>query len=189
MKTLRCGTLHQFLLLGVLILMVTPAFAASSIYDFTLPAIDGQPMPLSGFKGKVVLLVNVASRCGFTPQYKGLQALYEKYKDQGFVILGFPANNFGSQEPGTNQEIKTFCSTKYSVSFPMYAKVSVKGADQTPLYQYLTTQADPTHTGDIKWNFTKFLVDREGRVVQRFESAVTPDSQEVVSAVEKELKK
>ena len=167
--------------------MVTPAFAASSIYDFTLPSIDGQAMPLSNYKGKVVLLVNVASRCGFTPQYKGLEALYEKYKDQGFVILGFPANNFGSQEPGTNQEIKTFCSTKYSVTFPMYAKVSVKGADQTPLYQYLTTQADPTHTGDIKWNFTKFLVDRDGHVVQRFESAARRDSQEVVSAVEKQL--
>ena len=189
MKTLRRGKLYQFLSLGVLILMVTPAFAASSIYDFTLPSIDGQSMPLSNFKGKVVLLVNVASRCGFTPQYKGLEALYERYKDQGLVILGFPANNFGAQEPGTNQEIKTFCSSKYSVTFPMYAKVSVKGADQTPLYQYLTQQADPTHTGDIKWNFTKFLVDRNGQVVQRFESAVTPDSAEVVSAVEKELKK
>ena len=189
MKTLRRGKLYQFLSLGVLILMVTPAFAASSIYDFTLPSIDGQSMPLSNFKGKVVLLVNVASRCGFTPQYKGLEALYERYKDQGLVILGFPANNFGAQEPGTNQEIKTFCSSKYSVTFPMYAKVSVKGADQTPLYQYLTQQADPTHTGDIKWNFTKFLVDRNGQVVQRFESAVTPDSPEVISAVEKELKK
>ena len=189
MKTLRRGKLYQFLSLEVLILMVTPAFADSSIYDFTLPSIDGQSMPLSNFKGKVVLLVNVASRCGFTPQYKGLEALYERYKDQGLVILGFPANNFGAQEPGTNQEIKTFCSSKYSVTFPMYAKVSVKGADQTPLYQYLTQQADPTHTGDIKWNFTKFLVDRNGQVVQRFESAVTPDSPEVISAVEKELKK
>ena len=189
MKTFHRGKLQQLLSLGVMVLMVTPAFAASSIYDFTLPSIDGQSMPLSNFKGKVVLLVNVASRCGFTPQYKGLEALYEKYKDQGFVILGFPANNFGSQEPGTNQEIKTFCSSKYSVTFPMYAKVSVKGADQTPLYQYLTTQADPTHSGDIKWNFTKFLVDRDGKVVQRFESAVTPDSSEIVSAVEKELKK
>ena len=127
--------------------MVTQAFAASSVYDFTLPSIDGKPMPLADFKGKVVLIVNVASRCGFTPQYKGLEALYEKYKDQGFVILGFPANNFGAQEPGTNEEIKTFCSTKYSVTFPMYAKVSVKGEDQTPLYQYLTTKADPIHSG------------------------------------------
>ncbi len=188
MKIFRRGKLQQFLGLGILA-MATSAFAASSIYDFTLPSIDGQPMPLSGFKGKVVLLVNVASRCGFTPQYKGLEALYEKYKDQGFVILGFPANNFGSQEPGTNQEIKTFCSSKYSVTFPMYSKVSVKGSDQTPLYQYLTQQADPTHSGDIKWNFTKFLVDRDGHVVQRFESAVTPDSPAVVSAVESALEK
>jgi glutathione peroxidase len=187
-KIFRRGKLQQFLGLGILA-MATSAFAASSIYDFTLPSIDGQPMPLSGFKGKVVLLVNVASRCGFTPQYKGLEALYEKYKDQGFVILGFPANNFGSQEPGTNQEIKTFCSSKYSVTFPMYSKVSVKGSDQTPLYQYLTQQADPTHSGDIKWNFTKFLVDRDGHVVQRFESAVTPDSPAVVSAVESALEK
>ena len=163
--------------------------AATNVHEFTLNSIDGKPVPLAEFKGKVVLIVNVASRCGFTPQYTGLEALYEKYKDQGFVILGFPANNFGSQEPGTNEEIKTFCSSKYSVTFPMYSKVSVKGADQTPLYQYLTQQADPTHSGDIKWNFTKFLVDRDGKVVQRFESAVTPDSPEVVSAVEKELKK
>jgi glutathione peroxidase len=175
-------------LLGLVIMSSATLFAASSIYSFTLPSIDGQPMPLADFKGKVILVVNVASRCGFTPQYTGLEALYKKYKDQGFVILGFPANNFGGQEPGTNQEIKTFCSTKYSVTFPIYAKVSVKGDDQTPLYQYLTKEADPTHTGDIKWNFTKFLVDRNGHVVQRFESAVTPDSPDVVSAVEKALK-
>jgi glutathione peroxidase len=189
MNTSRGGKFGRFVCMGVLILMVTQAFAASNIYDFTLPSIDGDPMPLASYKGKVVLLVNVASKCGFTPQYKGLEALYEKYKDQGFVILGFPANNFGAQEPGTNQEIKTFCSTKYSVTFPIYAKISVKGADQAPLYQYLTQQADPTHSGDIKWNFTKFLVDRDGHVVQRFESAVTPESPEVISAVEKELKK
>ena len=175
--------------MGVLILMVTQAFAASNIYDFTLPSIDGDPMPLASYKGKVVLLVNVASKCGFTPQYKGLEALYEKYKDQGFVILGFPANNFGAQEPGTNQEIKTFCSTKYSVTFPMYAKISVKGSDQAPLYAYLTKDTPAGINGEIKWNFTKFLVDRNGNVVQRFEPAVTPDSPEVISAVEKELKK
>ena len=132
-------------------------------------------------------MVNVASRCGYTPQYKALEALYEKYKDKGLVILGFPANNFGAQEPGTNQEIKTFCSRNYNVSFPMYAKVSVKGDDQTPLYQYLTQKTDSKITGDIKWNFTKFLVDRNGNVVQRFEPAVTPDSAEVISAVEKLL--
>jgi glutathione peroxidase len=176
--------------LGLVMMMMTATsmFAASGIYSFTLPSIDGEPMPLANFKGKVVLLVNVASRCGFTPQYTGLEAVYNKYKDQGFVILGFPANNFGGQEPGTNQEIKTFCSTKYSVTFPIYGKVSVKGDDQTPLYQYLTKEADPTHSGDIKWNFTKFLVDRNGNVVERFESKVTPDSPEVTSAIEKLLK-
>ena len=163
-------------------------FAASSIYDFTLPSIDGSPAPLASYKGKVVLLVNVASRCGYTPQYTALEATYEKYKDRGFVILGFPANNFGGQEPGTNQEIKTFCSSKYSVTFPLYGKVSVKGGDQTPLYRYLTKDANPAVSGDIEWNFTKFLVDRNGKVVQRFEPATTPDSPEVISAIEKLLK-
>jgi glutathione peroxidase len=172
----------------VALLMTASLFAASSIYEFTLPSIDGKPLPLANFKGKVVLVVNVASRCGFTPQYSALESTYEKYKDQGFVILGFPANNFGSQEPGTNQEIKTFCQAKYSVSFPMYAKVSVKGDDQTPLYNYLTTKANPAVAGDIKWNFTKFLVDRNGNVVKRFEPDVTPDSPEVIAAIEKALK-
>jgi glutathione peroxidase len=178
------------------IAMITVAFgplmaagaSGSSVYDFTLPSIDGDPTPLSNYKGKVVLLVNVASRCGFTPQYSALESLYEKYKDQGFVILGFPANNFGAQEPGTNAEIKTFCSTKYSVTFPMFSKVSVKGDDTTPLYKYLTTTANSSVTGDIKWNFTKFLVDRNGQVVQRFEPPVKPDSPEMAAAVEKLLK-
>lgn len=179
---------NLYLTLGLLIMTAGSLSAASNIYSFTLPSIDGKPMPLAEFKGKVVLIVNVASQCGYTPQYKGLEALYEKYKDQGFVILGFPANNFGAQEPGTNEEIKTFCSRTYNVTFPMYSKVSVKGGDQVPLYKYLTTDADPSHSGDIKWNFTKFLVGRDGQVVQRFESAVTPESPEVVRAVEKLLK-
>lgn len=177
------------LVLGVGILMAAGSvFAASSIYDFTLNSIDGKPAPLATYKGKVVLLVNVASKCGYTPQYSALEAVYEKYKDQGFVILGFPANNFGAQEPGTNAEIKTFCSTKYNVTFPLYAKVSVKGDDQTPLYKWLTTEANPGVAGDIKWNFTKFLVDKTGKVTQRFEPATTPDSPEVTSAIEKLLK-
>jgi glutathione peroxidase len=175
--------------LGLLALFAaTSLFAASSIYDFTLPSIDGKPSPLANYKGKVILVVNVASRCGFTPQYSSLEAIYEKYKDQGFVILGFPANNFGQQEPGTNAEIKKFCSTKYSVSVPLYSKVSVKGDDTTPLYQYLTTKANPAVAGEIQWNFTKFLVDRNGNVVQRFEPDVTPDSPQVVAAIEKLLK-
>jgi glutathione peroxidase len=176
-------------IVGLLALLAaTSLFAASNIYDFTLPSIDGKPSPLANYKGKVILVVNVASRCGFTPQYSALEAIYEKYKDQGFVILGFPANNFGQQEPGTNAEIKKFCSTKYSVSFPLYSKVSVKGDDTTPLYQYLTTKANPAVAGEIQWNFTKFLVDRNGNVVQRFEPDVTPDSPQVVAAIEKLLK-
>jgi glutathione peroxidase len=188
MNSRRVSSFRNFLFLGWVILMAGTTFAASNIYDFTLPSIDGQPAPLGDLKGKVVLLVNVASQCGYTPQYSALEAVYEKYKSQGFVIVGFPANNFGSQEPGTNQEIKTFCTRKYSVTFPMYSKVSVKGSDQTPLYQYLTKQTSGPITGEIKWNFTKFLVDRNGKVVQRFEPAVTPDSPQVVSAIEKLLK-
>src|SRR5271167_76797 len=139
--TFRGKAFRKIAILGWVILMAGTTFAASNVYDFTLPSIDGKPMPLADYKGKVVLMVNVASRCGYTPQYTGLEALYEKYKDQGFVIVGFPANNFGAQEPGTNEEIKTFCKSKYSVTFPMMAKVSVKGDDATPLYQFLTSKA------------------------------------------------
>jgi len=159
-------------------------FGASSVYEFTMNSIDGQPLPLSSFKGKVLLIVNVASFCGFTPQYEQLEAVYEKYKDQGFVIAGFPANNFGAQEPGTNEEIKAFCSRKYNVKFPIYSKISVKGPDKAPLYQYLTD----TSGGEIKWNFTKFLIDRNGKIIARFESPVKPDSPEVIAAIEKALK-
>src|SRR5271165_7175644 len=173
---------------ALLAMLTSSSFAASSIHEFTPASIDGAPAPLSAYKGKVVLIVNVASRCGYTPQYAGLEKLYEKYEDKGFVILGFPANNFGAQEPGTNEEIKTFCTRKYSVTFPMYAKISVKGADQAPLYAYLTKDTGPGIAGEIKWNFTKFLVDRNGNVVQRFEPAVTPDSKEVIAAIEKQLK-
>jgi glutathione peroxidase len=175
------------IILGVILVMATSLFAAAKFYSFTLASLDGKPAPLAAYQGKVVLVVNVASRCGFTPQYTALESVYEKYKDQGLVILGFPANNFGHQEPGTNEEIKTFCQSKYSVTFPMYAKISVLGDDQAPLYHYLTAEANPAVAGDIKWNFTKFLVDRNGNVVQRFESKVTPDSPEVTAAIEKYL--
>jgi glutathione peroxidase len=169
--------------------MSAALFGASSVYEFTMNSIEGAPLPLAKFEGKVMLIVNVASKCGFTPQYEGLEAVYEKYKDQGFVIVGFPANNFMAQEPGTNEEIKTFCSTKYNVKFPLYSKISVKGDDKAPLYQYLTDPAaNPKTGGEIKWNFTKFLVDRNGKVVARFESPVKPDSPEVTSAIEKALK-
>jgi glutathione peroxidase len=176
-----------------LVLMLTVAVAVAgaevhSIYDFTMKSIDGQPVSLNSYHGKVVLLVNVASRCGFTPQYAGLEAVYEKYKDRGLVIVGVPANNFAQQEPGTNEEIKTFCSTKYNVTFPMMSKVSVLGDDETPLYRFLTDKsANPKVGGDIKWNFTKFLFDRNGNPVARFEPAVKPDSPEVTGAIEATL--
>jgi glutathione peroxidase len=157
--------------------------------EFILNSIDGQPAPLSQYQGKVVLIVNVASRCGYTPQYAGLEKIYEKYKDQGLVILGFPANNFGAQEPGTNEEIKTFCSTKYNVTFPMYSKISVKGADIHPLYQFLTDkQANPETGGDIRWNFTKFLVGKDGKVIARFEPGAAPESADVTAAIEQALR-
>jgi glutathione peroxidase len=184
----RLTMLTRYFSFGVLLIMATSLFAGSGVYNFTLNSIDGKPAPLADYKGKVVLLVNVASQCGYTPQYSALEVIYEKYKDQGFVILGFPANNFGAQEPGTNEEIKTFCTRKYSVTFPMYSKISVKGADQAPLYGYLTKETGVGMAGDIKWNFTKFLVDRDGKVVQRFEPAVTPDSKEMTAAIEKYLK-
>ncbi|MGA3087267.1 MAG: glutathione peroxidase [Terriglobales bacterium] len=180
--------IRAFLIAGAVLLTVGSVFAAASIYNFVLNSIDGKPLPLADYKGKVVLVVNVASQCGYTPQYSALESIFEKYRDQGFVVLGFPANNFGAQEPGTNEEIKTFCTRKYSVTFPIYAKISVKGPDQAPLYNYLTEQTGPSIRGDIKWNFTKFLVDRDGNVVQRFEPAVTPDSKEVIAAIEKQLK-
>ena len=167
----------------------TSISSAATIHDFTLNSIDGQPTPLAQFKGKVVLIVNVASRCGFTPQYTGLEALYNKYKDRGFVVLGFPANNFLWQEPGTNETIKAFCSTRYHVTFPMFAKVSVKGRDKAPLYQFLTDKkANPSTGGEIGWNFTKFLADRNGRVIARFASKVAPESAEMVNAIEAALK-
>jgi len=176
-------------LIWALLLLGTVAIAGEkSIYDFTINSIDGESAPLSKFQGKVVLVVNVASRCGFTPQYSALEKVYEKYKGRGFVIVGFPANNFGGQEPGSNQEIKTFCSTKYNVTFPMMAKVSVKGDDKTPLYQFLTDKtANPSTGGEIQWNFTKFLIGPDGRPVARFEPNVTPDDPQVTAAIEKEL--
>ena len=135
-----------------------------------------------------MLIVNVASQCGYTYQYEGLQALYMKYKDKGLMVAGFPANNFGEQEPGTNVEIGAFCKSKYGVTFPMFGKISVKGADKAPLYRFLTDKtANPKTGGEIPWNFTKFLVDRDGKVLARFDSAVEPESKEVVAAVEKAL--
>jgi glutathione peroxidase len=176
------------LLLALLLCGTVIMAGEKSIYGFTMNSIDGAPTSFTKFQGKVVLLVNVASRCGFTPQYAALEKVYEKYKDRGFVIVGIPANNFGGQEPGSNQEIKTFCSAKYNVTFPMMAKVSVKGSDKTPLYEFLTDKSsNPQVGGEIQWNFTKFLIGPDGHPVARFEPDVTPDSPQVVASIEKEL--
>jgi glutathione peroxidase len=175
--------------LGALLLMSSAAFAASSVHEFTMDAINGTPTPLASFKGKVLLVVNVASQCGYTYQYEGLQALYLKYKDQGLVIAGFPANNFGAQEPGSNAEIGAFCKSKFGVTFPMFSKISVKGSDKAPLYQFLTDpKANPKTGGEIPWNFTKYLVDRDGKVLARFDAPVEPESKELTSAIEAALK-
>jgi len=159
-----------------------------SVYDFSVTDIKGNTVPLDTFRGQVMLIVNTASQCGFTPQYKGLEALYEKYKDQGFVIVGFPANNFKSQEPGTNEEIKQFCSNKYNVTFPIMSKISVKGDDKAPVYHFLTEPSTAGEfAGEITWNFNKFLVDRNGNVMARFASNTTPENPTLVGAVEKAL--
>lgn len=178
MKTI--GFLVILLLLNISSLNIT----ADSVYEFEPKNIDGKETPLNQFEGKVLLIVNTASECGFTPQYEGLQALYETYKDKDFVVLGFPANNFGGQEPGTNEEIKQFCKVNYDVTFPMFSKVSVKGDDMHPLFQYLTTAENPDFTGDINWNFEKFLIDRTGKLVHRYRSKVKPQSDEIKRAIE-----
>lgn len=162
----------------------------AAVLNFKMKTIDGKDTDLSQYKGKVVMVVNVASKCGLTPQYKGLQALYAKYKDKGLVIIGVPANEFGGQEPGTDEEIAKFCSSKYDVTFPMLSKVVVKGKGICPLYAFLTSKAtNPSFGGEIQWNFTKFLVSRQGEVVNRFEPRVSPDSKEIVGAIEAELAK
>ena len=155
------------------------------MYDFTLDDIDGTPLPLRRFEGKVLLLVNTASFCGNTPQYAGLQTMYETYRDQGLEILAFPANNFGRQEPGSNQEIKEFCYTKYSLSFPLFSKISVKGDDQHPLYRYLTEQSP--FPGEVEWNFQKYLVNRQGQVVARYRPSMKPLSEVILTDLERAL--
>ncbi|GIU81482.1 MAG: glutathione peroxidase [Pyrinomonadaceae bacterium] len=161
-----------------------------SIWDIKAIDIDGNEVALSKYKGNVLLIVNVASKCGYTPQYEGLQKIYEKYKDKGFYVLGFPANNFANQEPGTNEEIKEFCTTRYKVTFPMFAKISVKGDDIHPLYKFLTSkETNPNFAGEITWNFNKFLIDREGNVVARFSSKDAPESEAVTQKIEEYLAK
>jgi len=167
-------------------LSLAPAMADSPLVG-KVKKIDGSEVDLSSYKGKVVLIVNVASQCGATPQYAGLQKLHDTYKEKGLVVLGFPANEFGAQEPGNDAEISKFCSSKYNVTFDMFSKIVVKGNGQAPLYKALTSQADPA--GDVKWNFEKFLIGRDGNVVARFATPVKPDDKALVAAVEAELKK
>jgi glutathione peroxidase len=158
--------------------------------QFTVKDIDGKDVDLSQYKGKVVMIVNVASKCGNTPQYKQLEDLNRKYKEQGFVILGFPANEFGKQEPGTDAQIKEFCTSTYQVDFPMFSKIVVKGNGQADLYKYLTSkETDPKHAGDITWNFEKFLIGRDGQIANRFKPKTKPDAPEVVKSIEAELAK
>ena len=159
--------------------------AGRGVYGFTVEDIEGKEAPLSRYMGKVSLVVNVASLCGLTPQYAELVEIYDRYKERGFEILAFPANNFRSQEPGTNAEIQEFCSTRYRVTFPLFSKISVLGEDKAPLYVYLTgEETNPEFAGEIEWNFAKFLVDQEGKVVARFAPAIKPADEAVVKAIE-----
>lgn len=182
------------ILLG-LVLPVTPGASTRaeekgqpSVYAFTVQDIDGNDVPLSRYRGKVVLVVNVASFCGYTKQYAGLESLYQQYREKGLAILAFPANNFGSQEPGTDAEIKDFCTTKFGVTFDMFSKISVKGSDQHPLYAFLTSpETNPRFSGDVRWNFTKYLLDRAGNIVAKFDSRVDPLAEELTGAIEKAL--
>jgi glutathione peroxidase len=160
-----------------------------SVYETPINALDGSPGRLAEQSGKVTLMVNVASKCGLTPQYEGLERIHERYADQGFAVLGFPCNQFGAQEPGSPSEIATFCSTTYGVTFPMFEKIDVNGDDRHPLYQQLTSTADAEgHDGDIRWNFEKFLVDRDGNVVARYSPLVEPESDQLVADIETTLK-
>jgi len=168
------------------LLSAASLMAETKLQDISLKDIEGKSTSLKKYDGKVLLVVNVASQCGLTPQYKALETVHEKYKDKGFTVLGFPCNDFGSQEPGTNEEIKQFCSSKYNVTFPMFDKLHVKGPEQHPLYTALSGKDSP-FPGDVKWNFGKFLVGRDGRIIKRFEPKTTPDSPEVTQAIEAAL--
>ncbi len=174
------------LLVAALFFQMICAQAAESIYDIPLKDIDGKDTSLKPYQGKVMLIVNVASKCGFTPQYTALEALYRKYKDQGLVVLGFPCNQFAHQEPGTDAEIKQFCTSKFDVTFPMFDKIEVNGASRHPLYVLLAGKESP-FAGDIGWNFTKFLIGRDGKILKRFNSPVKPDSAEMTKAIEAAL--
>lgn len=172
----------------LLIMSMFMALPPENIYQFSFTSIDGKTIDLKDFKGKKILLVNTASKCGFTPQYKELEELSKRFKDK-VVVIGFPANNFGSQEPGSNDDIKSFCEQNYGVTFLLAEKSSVKGDDINPIFDYLTKAENPDFTGDIKWNFEKFLINKKGEVVNRFGSAAKPDAGELLAAIEAELSK
>jgi glutathione peroxidase len=175
--------------LAVLLTVGGGLLLATTVLDYIPLSIDGKPVPLASYRGKVLLIVNVASHSIFTPQYESLQAVYAKYQDQGLAILSFPSNDFGKEEPDGNDTIKRFVIDKYKITFPMFAKISLAGEHISPLYQFLTDkQANPNTGGPIRWNFTKFLVDRDGKIVQRFEPDVAPDSPELAAAIEKALR-
>ena len=187
--------MYIFLLASILFLVpsnatknISEAKMNNNISKLSVKDIDGKIVNLSDYQGKVLLIVNVASYCGYTKQYSGLEEIYKKYKDKGFEILAFPCNQFGQQEPGTNEEIKSFCSSKFDVTFKLFDKVDVNGKDQSPLYSILTNN-ETTGKADIKWNFEKFLIDKNGNVVSRYASKVEPESKELTSAIENELKK
>jgi glutathione peroxidase len=179
--------LGPLLVLGPIVFLAAHAAATGepsmSFYDLTANTLDGKPESLSDFKGKVLVVVNTASECGFTPQYAGLERLYEDYKDKGVVVLGFPSNDFGAQEPGTAEQIKTFCTTKFHVTFPMFEKVKTKGEGQSPVYKFLTAK-----NGEPKWNFHKYVVGKDGQVAAAFASAVKPDSEELKKAIDAAMK-
>ncbi|MBC8205781.1 MAG: glutathione peroxidase [Kiritimatiellales bacterium] len=171
-------------MLSLLGLAAASAAVAGSVYDFSADTITGESRNLSEYKGQVLLIVNTASKCGFTKQYASLQDLYEKYKDRGLVVLGFPANNFGGQEPGTNEDIEQFCSLRFNVGFPMFGKISVKGADIHPLYQWLT---DHPNGSKVSWNFNKFLIGRDGDLIEHFGSRTAPNAEGFIATIEKAL--
>lgn len=184
-------TRYKYIVLALVILLMGgyAMLEAKTIYDFTVKRIDGKEVKLENYKGKVMLIVNTASKCGFTKQYDGLQELSNLYEKDGLVILGFPANNFMNQEPGNNQEIQEFCRLNYGVTFPMFEKISVAGKSIHPLYKYLTDKkTNPEFGGKISWNFNKFLISRDGRIIARFGSPARPLDKEVVAAIEKALK-
>lgn len=174
--------IRNILITGLLIMLTGTAKAQTSFYDFTVKDIKGEDYPLSQFRGKKVLVVNTASKCGLTPQYEGLQELYEQYGGDDFMIIGFPANNFASQEPGSNEEIATFCSINYGVTFPMMSKISVKGDDQHPLYKWLTSKSDNgLENSEVTWNFQKYMIDEQGQLVGHFAPATKPGDEKLIS--------